>query len=205
MKLGEPEKKIKMRKPVWIACLLFFTVPAYSQSIGLDQNSLEAVHVSMSTYRMDGKDGVIVIKDPSLKKVDEPTFAKLKQIEFKNGTIEVSILCKLLPNAADSARGFIGVAFRINDGNTKFECIYVRPLNGRDSIQIRRNHTIQYFSFPNYKFNRLRKDTPGEYESYADIGMNEWIRLKIEVKETFAKLYINDGNDIRVGTSGEML
>lgn len=35
------------------------------------------------------------------------------------------------------------------------------------------------------------KESPGEYESYADIGLDEWIDMKIEVEGRSAKLYLN--------------
>jgi hypothetical protein len=162
----------------------------------------------MSIEKFMGKDVVKVIKDPTVTESDEPTFAKLKGIDFKNGTIEVKVLSRLLPNAPESARGFIGIAFRINDSNSKFESIYIRPTNGRASEQLRRNHSIQYFSFPDYKFERLRKEAPGEYESYADMGLNEWIKLKIIIKDSQAKFFINDNkqpslivNDLKHGAN----
>ena len=86
------------------------------------------------------------------------------------------------------------MAFRINADHSKFECIYLRPTNGRANDQIRRNHSIQYFSFPNYKFDRLRKEAPEQYESYSDMGLNEWIKIKIVVKGAQAKLYLNDNS-----------
>jgi hypothetical protein len=162
----------------------------------------------MSIEKSMGKDVVKVIKDPNVTESDEPTFAKLKGIDLKNGTIEVKVLSRLLPNAPESARGFIGIAFRINDSNSKFECLYIRPTNGRASDQLRRNHSIQYFSFPDYKFERLRKEAPGEYESYADMGLNEWIKLKIIVKDSQAKFFINESkqpslivNDLKHGAN----
>jgi hypothetical protein len=127
-----------------------------------------------------------------VQEADEPTFARIEGIPFQNGTIEVMVLSRLLKNAPEFARGFIGIAFRINENNSKFECIYIRPTNGRSDDQLRRNHSIQYFAYPDYKFDRLRKEAPGQYESYADMGLNEWIKLKIEVKGKQAKLYIND-------------
>jgi hypothetical protein len=179
-----------------------------SQIIKFDKNKLEAVNISMSIEKFMGKDVVKVIKDATVTESDAPTFAKLKGIDFKNGTIEVKVLSRLLPNAPESARGFIGIAFRIIDSNSKFECIYIRPTNGRASEQIRRNHSIQYFSFPDFKFERLRKEAPGEYESYADMGLNEWIKLKIIVKESQAKFFINDSkqpslivNDLKQGAN----
>ena len=161
----------------------------------------------MSIEKLMGKEVVRVVKDSAVKESDEPTFAKLKGIEFKNGTIEVKVLSRLLPNVPESARGFIGIAFRINDSNSEFENIYIRPTNGRASDQLRRNHSTQYFSFPDYKFDRLRKEAPGVYESYADMGLNEWIKLKIVVKDSQTKLFINDNkqpslivNDLKHGS-----
>lgn len=180
----------------------------YSQTFKLDKNKIEAVNSSMSIEKFMGREVVKVIKDSAVTEVDVSTFAKLKGIEFKNGTIEVKVLSRLLPNAPELARGFIGIAFRINDSNSKFECIYIRPANGRANDQLRRNHSIQYFSFPDYKFNRLRKEAPEVYESYADMGLNEWIKLKVIIKDSQAKLFINDSkqpslivNDLKHGAN----
>ena len=137
-----------------------------------------------------GKDVVRVTKDPKVQAVDEPTFANLIASDFKNGVIEVTVLSKLLEEAPDFARGFIGVAFRIDESNSKFEGIYIRPTNGRADDQLRRNRSTQYFSYPYFKYDRFRKESPGKYESYADIVLNEWIKIKIEVKGEKAKLYL---------------
>jgi len=195
-----------MNRYVFIIAGIILSMTLYSQTIKPDSNRLEAVNVSMSIEKLMGKEVVKAIKDSSVKEVDEPTFVKIKGINFKNGTIEVKVLSRLFENAPDFARGFIGIAFRINDSNSKFECIYIRPTNGRANNQLRRNRSIQYFSFPGYKFDRLRKEAPGEYESYADMALNEWIKLKIVVKDTQAKLFINDNkqpslvvNDLKHG------
>ena len=180
----------------------------YSQTFKLDKDRLEAVNVSMTIEKFMGKEAVKVIKDSTVKQTDAPTFAKLKGFEFKNGTIEVNVLSRLLPNAPEYARGFIGIAFRINDSSSKFESIYIRPTNGRVNNQLRRNRSIQYFSYPDYQFERLRKEAPGEYESYADMGLNEWIKLKIVVLNNQAKFFINDNkqpslivNDLKHGVN----
>lgn len=179
---------------------------SYSQTIKLDTNRLEAVNVLMSIEKLMGKEVVKAIKDSSVKEADEPTFVKIKGIAFKNGTIEVKVLSRLLKNAPDFARGFIGIAFRINDSNTKYESIYIRPVNARVDDQVRRNHSIQYYSYPDYKFDRLRKEAPERYESYADMEMNKWITMRIEVKDTQAKLFLDNNkqpslivNDLKHG------
>src|SRR3990172_3977361 len=149
------------------------------------------VNTFIDADKIEGKKTIRVTKDPKVKAVDEATFARLVESDFRNGIIEVKVLSKLLKDAPDFARGFIGIAFRIDVSNSKFECIYIRPTNGRAEDQLRRNHSTQYFSYPDFKFDRLRKESPEKYESYADIGLNEWITIKIEVKDEKAKLYLN--------------
>jgi hypothetical protein len=178
----------------------------HGQSFKFNKNNLEAVNVFLSIEKLMSKEVIKVIKDSSVKKVDEPAFVKIKGINFKNGVIEVKVLSRLLKNAPDFARGFIGVAFRINDSNTKYESIYIRPVNARVDDQVRRNHAIQYYSYPDYKFDRLRKESPERYEAYADMEMNKWITMRIEVKDTQAKLFLDNNiqpslivNDLKHG------
>ena len=185
---------------------IILSMTSYSQMIKLDSDRLEAVNVSMSIEKLMGKQVVKAIKDSSVKEADEPTFVRIKEIDFRNGTIEVKVLSRLLKNAPDFARGFIGVAFRINDSNTKYESIYIRPVNARVDDQVRRNHSIQYYSYPDYKFDRLRKEAPEKYESYSDMEMNKWITMRIEVKDTQAKLFLDNNkqpslivNDLKHG------
>ena len=195
-----------MRKYTIIILGILLSPTAYSQKIKLDSNRLEAVQVSMSIEKLMGRQVVKVIKDSNVQKFDEPTFVKIKGVDFRNGTIEVKVLSRLLKNAPDFARGFIGIAFRINDSNTKFESIYIRPTNGRADDQVRRNHAIQYYSYPEYKFDRLRKDSPEKYEAYSDMTLNKWITMRIEIKDTQAKLFLDNNkqpslivNDLKHG------
>ena len=179
-----------------------------AQTIKLDTGRLEAVQVFMSIEKLMGSQVVKVIKDSTVKEVDEPTFVKIKALDFSNGIIEVKVLSRLLKNASETARGFIGLAFRINDDNTKFENIYIRPTNGKANDQVRRNHSIQYFSYPEFKFDRLRKESPERYESYADMELNRWITMRIEVNGKQAKLFLDNNkqpslivNDLKHGAN----
>ncbi len=191
---------------IFLLLNLLITEGIYAQLIKLVEGNLVANRVYMSTQKFQGNTVVKVIKDSTIKEADEPTFVRIKNIGFKDGTIEVNVLSRLLPTATPTDRGFIGLAFRINDNDSKFECIYIRPTNGRADDQLRRNHSIQYFSFPEYKFQRLRKESPEMYESYADMGLNEWIKMKIIVKGNQAKLFLNNNkqpslivNDLKHG------
>ena len=189
-----------------ISCFLICLNNLQAQLISLDKRNIEPVNVSTTVEKLSGKKVIKVIKDSSVREVDEPTFVKIKGIDFKNGTIEVKVLSRLLKDAPDFARGFIGVAFRINDSNTQYESIYIRPINARVDDQVRRNHSIQYYSYPDYKFDRLRKESPERYESYSDMEMNKWITMRIEVKDTQAKLFLDNNkqpslivNDLKHG------
>jgi hypothetical protein len=160
----------------------------------------------MSSEKLAGETVLKVVVDTSIKLTNQPTFVKIKGSDFKNGTIEVKLLSRLMTNAPGFARGFIGLAFRIDQNHSKFEGIYIRPTNGRADDQVRRNHSTQYFAFPDYDFDRLRKESPEKYESYADMALNEWITLRIEVKDLTAKLFVNNSkqpslivNDLKLG------
>lgn len=160
-------------------------------AIGMEITNFCPVNTFVTTAEIKGRKAIRVTKDPKIQAVDEATYARLVGPNFQNAIIEVQVLSRLLPNAPDYARGFIGVAFRMDESNTKFEGIYIRPTNGRADDPVQRNHSTQYFSYPDFKFDRLRNESPGKYESYADMGLNEWINLKIEVKGENAKLYLN--------------
>jgi hypothetical protein len=173
----------------------------------MELSSFRPINTFINAVTTDGKQAIRVTKDPAITEVDEPTFAKLIGSDFKNGVIEVNVLSRLLENAPDFARGFIGVAFRIDESNSKFEDLYIRPTNGRADNQLRRNRSNQYFSYPDFKFDRLRNESAGMYESYADMALNEWIKIKIEVRDEKAKLYLNENsqpvlvvNDLKHGT-----
>lgn len=125
--------------------------------------------------------------------VDEPTFARLSNLDFENGVIEVKMFSQIQDSSPfQSAQGFIGVAYRINDDNSAYESIYLRPRVGRSDNQLARNHTVQYYAYPDFKFDRLRKEAEGKYETTAPVDIKEWITMRIEVNGEKAYMFIND-------------
>ncbi|HSF55531.1 MAG TPA: hypothetical protein VLA71_17375 [Algoriphagus sp.] len=170
---------------------------AQAQTFLFEGKEFEISHVKASVVQLNGEEVLRLERDfESLPfgqgLVDEPTFVKIKGLNLENATVEVKVLSRLLPDAPSFARGFIGLAYRISEDNSAFESIYLRPTNGRADDQFRRNHTIQYFAYPDYKFDRLRAESKGEYETYADIGLDEWITVRIEFRGKSASLYLND-------------
>ena len=175
-------------------------------SFELTPETMKATN-SVASFLLEDTQTILKLrKSKEIVEIDEPTYAKLKDVQMKDGIIEVMVLSRLLDDAPDYARGFIGIAFRINQDDTQFESIYIRPTNGRTEDEQRRAHAIQYFSYPDYKFFRTREETPGKYESGADIGLDEWVHIRIVVIGSIATLYLNHSdqpslvvNDLKQG------
>jgi len=130
--------------------------------------------------------------------IDMPTFLVISA-HFKNGTIEADILGRLNGKGLPDARAFVGLAYRVVDGSARFEAVYLRPLNGRkiNPPAPRDRRAIQYFAYPDWKFDRLRREYPdGRYEAGADIADDEWIRLKLDIDETRVRVSVNDKEEL---------
>ena len=139
---------------------------------------------------------------------DAESIAIVDGTDFQDGTIEAEIAGMPAADAPADARGFVGIAFRVAGHGEKFECFYLRPTNGRADDQLRRNHSLQYISHPEYPWFKLREEHPGQYESYADLEAGVWTKIRIEVQGTKARLYVNGAlqpglivNDLKLGES----
>ncbi|PIF61377.1 hypothetical protein [Flavobacterium sp. 11] len=191
-----------MKKALLLSTLILQITGLFAQKFTWDKHEFEAVNTKAEIVNMDGVKVLKVERDLIAFPFDEknidtstdgPTYVKLTNVAMENGTIEVKMLSRIMENSPfPAARGFIGVAYRVNQENKNFDAIYLRPSNGRADDQLRRNHTIQYFSYPGNTFGRLRKEANGLYETYADIGLNEWIDVRIEFQDEKAVLYINN-------------
>jgi hypothetical protein len=140
------------------------------------------------------------------------TIAILSGSDFRDGVIETEIAGVLRPGAPQEMRGFVGIAFRVQPHASQYECFYLRPTNGRADDQLRRNHSTQYISYPEYPWYRLREETPGVYESYTDLVPGAWTPVRIVVSGIRAQLYVNHAeqpclivNDLKLGeTCGQL-
>jgi len=135
-------------------------------------------------------------------------YALVEGLEFDNGVIEAEIAGAPEPGAGSGARGFFGLAFRLQNG--AYDAFYLRATNGRADDQERRNHTVQYISHPDWTWFRLRKETPSKYEAYVDLVPDVWTKIKIDVQGDHARLYVHDQdqptlivNDLKSGAHGK--
>jgi hypothetical protein len=111
--------------------------------------------------------------------------------DFGDGTIELELAGQVLPGAPEGARGFVGLAFRLDAKTLAYDAFYLRPTNGRAMDQLRRNHSAQYIAHPDFPWHRLRKEQPGVYESYVDLEPGAWTRVRIELKGGQALLFVH--------------
>jgi len=192
-----------------IALTLSLAAAGSARHIAIENNQgLELVRVVAKSVDYKGQKALqlIGVSDES----DGDQVALVKDLDFKDGTIEVDLAGLPAPGASNTARGFVGVAFRAAPHATAIDCFYLRPTNGRADDQLRRNHATQYISHPGYPWERLRSETPGVYESYVDLETGAWTHVKIEVSGVRARLFVNGAaqpalivNDIKRGvTSG---
>lgn len=124
---------------------------------------------------------------------DTGTYAKVAGSDFHNGTIEVDVCGRLLPDAPDYARGFIGIVFRAAEDGREFESFYIRPTNGKECTDpVRRSHGCQYFSFPGYTFAYFREFGISDYENRVDtIALNAWSHIKAEIEEDRGTFWVD--------------
>ncbi|WP_347219446.1 hypothetical protein [Chryseobacterium sp.] len=177
-----------------------------AQKISLTPNDVIPHQVAAVKTEYKGRNALAVQIPSSATVNDDKTVAIIKNIDFHNGVIEAVISGQPLKSAGETARGFVGIAFRAAENVSKMEVFYLRPTNGRADDQVRRNHATQYISIPEFPWEKLRKETPEKYEAYADMVPGEWIKVKIEVKNETAKLYVNGAtqptlivNDLKQG------
>ena len=195
------------------ALSVFATVSAkpqrQAQRISLDTpEQLKLVNVKAETVNFKGRKALRVRDAAPAGAGDEGRLVVLPKIDFQDGIIDVDLAGEPGPGAPEGARGFVGIAFRVAADESRFECIYLRPTNGRAEDQVRRNHSVQYISIPGFPWPLLRKQFPEKYETYVDLVPAEWTKVKIEVRGEKARLYVNGAeqptllvNDLKQGQS----
>ena len=184
-----------MKQLKLILLMLAFCVTANAQDIKLDTPKTEFQHnVKAEKTIYEGKPALRVTdgdaRQQGFGEFDDRVLI-LPDTTFQDGEITLELAGSLVPNAPEGARGFVGVAFRVQGKAEKFETFYLRPLNGRADDQVRRNHSAQYISHPDFPWQKLRKDFPEKYESYVDLVPHEWTKVRIVVSGARAWLFVN--------------
>lgn len=176
----------------------------------VEEKGLDPVKVSYDVASYRGRRALHLLNDDSVITKGNPSggqsLAIVNGSDLKDGSIEVELVGVPRKGSPPDTRGFVGLAFHVQDNGVRFEAFYLRFTNGRTDDQLRRNHTAQYVSEPDFPWFRLRKENPGVYESYVDVEPEEWTNLRVEVSGKKARLYVNHAvqpclivNDLKLG------
>jgi hypothetical protein len=111
--------------------------------------------------------------------------------EFGNGVIEIDMLGRSQPVQGS----FLGVAFRVVDAQTQ-DAVYFRPFNFRAADPERHSHSVQYVSHPQWPWETLRTEHPGEYEKpvIPEPDGDEWFHVRIVVERPKVTVFVNGGS-----------
>ncbi|MBV8937338.1 MAG: hypothetical protein JO095_16225, partial [Alphaproteobacteria bacterium] len=161
-----------------IAMILLLPGAAAAQAKRYPLESAERLrfhNVTAEPAMLQGKKGLkATISEEARRRMSETQqYAQgllcIEDLNFSNGVIEAEIAGALAPEAGGEARGFVGIAFRVQEDLKTYDAFYLRPTNGRADDQERRNHSAQYISLPEWTWDRLRKEAPSKYEAYVDL------------------------------------
>ena len=156
-------KNFKVKKSIIIIIILFGVSLAYTQEI-IDFDSSEWQKVYGETSEYLGRksfDGIAFLKD----------------VEFENGVIEFDI-------ALTGQRSYPGIRFRIQSRND-FEHFYIRP--HRVGLY---PDALQYAPTINGIGEWQLWNGKG-YTSEVSLPENEWIHVKMEIKDDRARIFFN--------------
>jgi hypothetical protein len=140
------------------------------------------------------EDGKRVVRLKPKGKVGSGSVIGLALVEglaLEEGTLEVDLKGK-----GKFETSFVGIAFGALDGKT-FEAVYFRPFNFLRDDKSFRVRAVQYVAWPEYPWERLRRDTPGKYESAVKPipDPSGWFHARIEVSKQKVRVWVDDGKE----------
>src|SRR5438552_10239700 len=151
-----------------------------------DTKDLILANVKADAVEYQGRKAVRLTND-----TQKDGFALFRGTDFQDGIVEADIALKIAAPPGVRMPGFVGIAFRARPDASRYELFYLRPGNSRSDDQAMRNHSVQYVSEPDFDWYKLRRQWPWVYEAHADLQMETWTKVRIEVKGRSAKLYLN--------------
>jgi hypothetical protein len=151
-----------------------------------ETTGLIARNVKVEAVEYQGREAIRLTMDGSAD-----GFAVLPGTDFQDGIIEADLALKVTTPKGVRNPGFLGIAFRARPDASHYELFYLRPGNAGVEDQAMRNHAVQYSAVPGFGWYELRRGWPWVYESHADLELETWTQVRIEVAGRTAKLYLN--------------
>jgi len=160
------------------AALLWLAV-LFAQSLTPDVRRVN----DAKSWRVIDADAVVEGPVVHLKPHGDPAvgshigLALVRNVTFSEGTLEID-----LRGGGKEEASFLGLAFGVADAGT-FEAVYFRPFRFADEDPGARSHAVQYVAWPEYTWEKLRKDKPGVYEAAIQPVPDPagWFHVRIDV------------------------
>lgn len=112
--------------------------------------------------------------------------AWLRDVEFDEGTIEV----ELKGRASPPQHSFLGIAFHGIDAKN-LEAVYFRPFNF-NAPDPQKSRAVQYISWPDHTWERLREQHPGVYEKpiVPAPDPERWFHVRIDLSARQVRVFV---------------
>src|SRR5256884_7388353 len=164
---------------------LFTASSGAGQQRRIEPKDLKVFNRSVSRLNDGSEKGVRLSESP------DNGVAYLQGIELANGTIELDIRGKDVPQ-----QSFVGVAFHGVD-DTTYDAIYFRPFNFKTDDSVRHAHAVQYVSHPTYPWQKLIAEQPGQYEQPVSPAPdpNGWFHVRVVVAAPQVKVFVNEAKE----------
>lgn len=171
-----------------------------------DGFALNLVNAGAATFK--DREAVMVELTPGAQKAllsgtgtgvgNGPSFI-MPPVQLANGVVEVDLAARINGKGAPDVRGFVGLAFHIDDKAETFEAVYLRMTNGSKNTPPppapRNVFAVQYISYPDRYWRKLRQEHPNVYEKAAPVAIESWHRLRLEVAGSTMNAFV-DGEKV---------
>lgn len=166
---------------IMIACSLNI-IQAQTIKADLSAKNFTAVNRAITIADNEGKTNVHLDAKPN------DGVAWLNNTSFATGIIELDVKGKDVMQ-----QSFVGIAFHGISDST-YDAIYFRPFNFGSDDAVRKSHSVQYISMPQYDWSYLRERFPSRYENALTktVEANQWFHAKIVVSNEQIEVFINN-------------
>ena len=174
------------------SCILFTFAIANAQPISkkidlgelFKKNKLTTYNRVASLSQQGSRTAIVLNEDV------EERLVLIPEINFTTGVIEID-----LKGQNVFQHSFIGIAFHMLDSDN-FDAIYFRPFQFLNPDSVLHARSLQYVSFPEFTWQKLREEKPGKFESPVKPipDPDEWFHVRIVIKEKLAEIFVNDSS-----------
>jgi hypothetical protein len=156
-----------------------------------DAKTWSLINADFDATTKDGKSAIQLMPKGKVDKGSNVGLALVQGLEFGEGTLEVDLKGK-----GKLLGSFVGLAFNVVDGKT-FEAVYFRPFNFMRDPESFRARAVQYVAWPDNPWEKLRKATPGKYESTVNPVPDpaDWFHARVEVTQKKVRVWVDDAKE----------